>query len=230
MINKLFKFYNKKLTFDVMMSKGIKRKRIDLFITSAGAVCFLVLLFFNELGCFTDDKSSSVIWHFGAIAILIGIVSFRIKRDVTLIKMNRPKLYLSFLKWDIVKYDKIRVKKLKKVLKDFDDSKLNLIQVQIEIRKKSAQLTFVIRNSVFGLLILPIWSVFVGQVLNSTTFLGNEYYILLIVLLILIVFVIIISPFIYSLRDHFITDAAKWNDLNKLITELRLKKPKKSQV
>lgn len=223
MINELFEFYQKKLAFNSFMSKNERRKNVDSLILALGTLLFLIIftvrIFFSD-----DNKTLGAISSLGGMLFLGTTVWIRIRRDINLIKKHPANLFIKGLKWDFKKYDNLRIKKLKKYIKGFDSLKLDLVQNEIERRKKSEQTTFLIRSSAIGILAIPIWSFIVDTLLKTEKIFTSGFYVILIILILLISTIVLVIPLIDIIENNFVTNSSKWDDLNRLITECRLKR------
>ncbi len=215
MIDDLFDFYKNELTFYSQVTKENKNLKNTIFF-SGFIFLFLGFLFFIY--------TKQYFWF------VIGTIIFVINSLITVwlegrtIKDKFPEMYISPFKWNSKKLNELFIDKLGKKIKNESKSNLDLIQKQIKENADNEKIPSIIIITTLGVLFVPLWSVYISEVMEI--YKGN-FKLLTITFLLFFIFILIISisaRTVIGIRDNLSTDYMKWNRLNYLITQYRIKK------
>lgn len=215
MVNNLFEFYKKELTFYSQISKENSKTKLLIFLVG---ICFFIVLwyFFILLNAF--------IYGFLGMMMLLASLILILWLNGKTIKSKFPELYITAFKWDTIKLNNLFLEKLNKKIENISDESLNLIQDQIKENAKKAKTSSLIIMTTFGSLFIPLWSTYISEILSASN--GNITQInnLFIIFFILTLIIFYVSFMIVKFYDDIITNFQKWERLNQLITELRILK------
>ncbi len=216
MIDDLFNFYKDNLTFESAVIKQNGFLKNTLF--------YLLVLAYVGLGISYLITQN---YAFGITAIVLIILSVFVGRFINalLIKAKYPSLWLSCFNWSSKGFNKMFLDRLEIYLKDIDDSKLDKIQELINERANRAKIPSIIFISTFAGLFIPLWSSYISTTMDLIKEKGIEATGLIFLMFLLLIFsVSFISPMLSEIRDNVITRHMKWNQLNDLISDMRLRK------
>lgn len=132
-------------------------------------------------------------------------------------------MYISKLEWDSIKFDELFLKKLSEKLADIKPD-LDLIQSQIADKAARGKTTNIIKTSILGALFVPLWSSYISEIMGVFKSDINQLTTMLIIFSILILATSYLGYLVIELRDNNLSDYHKWNKLNDLITDYRIRK------
>lgn len=216
MIDDLFKFYKDNLTFEsaVIRKNGFLKNGV-FYLLICAYICFGISFMITHN------------WFFGIIAIIIIVTSVIWGRviNVLLIKAKYPAFWSSWISWSNSEFNKMFLDRLEDYLKDKDDNKLDKIQELIKERVNRAKYPSIVFISTFAGLFIPLWSSFINAIMDSMKKNGIEMMgFVFLIFSLLIISVSFNSPMFAELRDNLITQYMKWNQLNDLISDMRLRR------
>jgi len=139
------------------------------------------------------------------------------------IKRKLPDIYISPFKWNSKKLNELFIDKLGGRIKNEGEPNLDLIQKQIAENANNEKIPSIIILTTLGALFVPLWSVYINEVMEINK--GNIK-LLTVTFLFFFTFILIISisaRTVVEIRDNLSTDYMKWNRLNYLITQYRIK-------
>lgn len=216
MINNLFKYYKNNLTFEgaVIRENGFWKN---------SPFYLLLLTYIGFVISFTITHS----WYFGILAIIFFISSALASKiiNASFIKVEFNDFWVSKFSWSRSEFNNMFLDKLEKHLKNKDDNQLDIIQELIKERANRTKIHSIVFMSTFAGLFIPLWNSYINTVMNSMKkeeIVSMTY--LFLIFLLLIISVSLLSPILADIRDILITQYMKWNKLNDLISEMRLRK------
>lgn len=213
-VDELFEFYKKELTFYAKVT--IVNSKILNFILILWILIYLICFYF-------------VIFEQKYLLSILGIGSFflvyyiQVRLNTKVIKDKFPEMYISKLEWDSIKFDELFLKKLSEKLADIKPD-LDLIQSQIADKAARGKTTNIIKTSILGALFVPLWSSYISEIMGVFKSDINQLTTMLIIFSILILATSYLGYLVIELRDNNLSDYHKWNKLNDLITDYRIRK------
>lgn len=216
MIDDLFKFYKDNLTFEsVVIRKNGFLKNSPFYLLIIAYVGFGISYLITQN------------FVFGIIAIIAIILSVFVGSFITalLIKDKFPIFWLSRFNWSTSGLNSMFLDRLEEYLKDVDNNKLDKIQDLIKERANRARIPSIVFISTFAGLFIPLWSSYINAIMGSMKKCGIEAMgFVFLMFLLLIISVSFLSLMLADIRDSLITRYLKWNRLNDLISDMRLRK------
>lgn len=217
MIDDLFKFYNDNLTFESAVIKQNGFLKNSPF--------YLLILAYVGSGISYMITQNYV---FGIIAIALPVLSVFVGRFINalLIKDKYPNFWSSWISWSSSGFNNMFLDRLEERLKNIDDNKLDKIQELIKERANRARIPSIVFISTFAGLFIPLWSSYISAIMDNTMKKSGIEVMSLVFLifLLLIISVSFTSPMLAEIRDSLITRYMKWDRLNYLISDMRLRK------
>lgn len=216
MIDDLFKFYKDNLTFESAVIRKNGFLKNSLFY----------LLILAYIG-FTISYVITQKLVFGIVAVILILLSVFVGRLINSLSVKAlyPNLSISWINWSTSGFNNMFLDRLEEHLKDMDDNKLDKIQELIKERANRARIPSLVFISTFAGLFIPLWSSYINAIMNSMKKDEIEMVgLVFLMFLLLVISVSFISPMLAEIRDILITRHMKWNRLNDLISEMRLRK------
>ncbi|GGW48690.1 hypothetical protein [Arenibacter certesii] len=215
MINELFEFYKKELTFSSLVTKD--NRKISNLILFVGGILLITFwyLFITH---------NQFLWTVGGILVVVISFYLLIYLNGKTVKNKFPEMYISTFKWSSNKFNDLFLEKLGEKIKNESELNLDLIQKQIKEKENKEKTSSVIIFTLFGALFIPLWSTYIAALMD--TYKENSQ-IMTFNFLSITFLIFIISFFGYmflDIRDNLLSDFQKWNKLNNLITEYRIRK------
>ncbi len=215
MINNLFEFYNNELTFYSQVTK--ENKTISNLILIIGIISFILFWYFFI-------SQNQYLWAICGIIVFAIMFYILIWLNGKTIKRKFPEMYISPLKWNSNKFNELFIKKISARIKNETEQNLDLIQKQIKENAEKEKTSSVIIFTTFGALFIPLWSTYIAGLMGifkeDLKFLTINFIVITLLILTLSFF----SHSLIELRDNLLTNHKKWNGLNDLITEYRIRK------
>lgn len=198
-VEDLFKYYNKELTF--YSKVPAKYKIISNIFFILGIIAYLSFFYF-----FSFEKEYIYIL-LASIALFLPIF---IKR------------YLNIkYEWKTQEFNKLISSKLSRKLKGMDLN-LDLVQKQITEKASKEKASSVINISVLGALLVPLWGIYIVEIMKTVNGDIKGLTTMFSLLFILALGVSILVSSMSLLKDQLLKNYQKWNKLNDLITDYRI--------
>jgi len=213
MIDELFKYYKVNLTF-----RGTVFKKIDWYYK---LLCFmfiaLFLVFWGRL--FLYKGVWNAILSFVMIALFVFIARIAQAKSI---KKNYREHWKSFVNWSHKGLKETYLNNLDSKIKQYNESKLDMIQELISQKSKDAKRTQLIFISAFIVLFGPLWASFIDsyvEIVSQTDIesLLSNYGLLLFLAVLFSIAVILTEGVLNIFSLHL-----RWSEFNELIKECRI--------